>query len=156
MAATGRALERQLGNSKQSRDLQCLEKTATSFTTCRNILCPPRIGVQGADTRPLTCCWQRLNLCTGPLASSTSMNVSNPMKANRSIRELALERLQDGVSTAEIAESLKVSKRTMQRWKKEGNNYGSKQVRLKSRKLTDEQGKSVLKFIEKKHCGQRC
>ena len=78
------------------------------------------------------------------------LDVSNPMKANRSIRELALERLQDGVSTSEIAESLKVSKRTVQRWKKEGNNYGAKQVRLKSRKLTDEQEESVLKFIEKK------
>ena len=78
----------------------------------------------------------------------SSLNERFSMKSKKTIKALALEHLSKGCSTAQIAEFLKVSQRTIQRWVQRGCSFLENIPRLKSRKLSDEQEDSVLEFIE--------
>ena len=67
----------------------------------------------------------------------------------KTIKDLAVERRIDGSSTAQIADFLKVSQRTIQRWVKKGKMVLSEKFsRVKSRKLTPEQEDEVLAFVD--------
>ena len=71
------------------------------------------------------------------------------MKSKKTINDLAVERRIDGSSTAQIADFLKVSQRTIQRWVKKGKTVLSEKFsRVKSRKLTPEQEDQVLAFVD--------
>lgn len=71
------------------------------------------------------------------------------MRSRETIKNLALDRNDEGLSTAQIADILRVSQRTIQRWIQKGRTQLPKRIpRPKSRRLTVQQGKGVLKFIE--------
>ncbi len=70
------------------------------------------------------------------------------MKYAQPIKDLANAHINEGKTTAEIAEYLKVSQRSVQRWSKQEQCQRSKQVeRVKRRKLTQEQEQAVLELI---------
>lgn len=71
-----------------------------------------------------------------------------PMKYTQPIKDLANAHINDGKTTAEIAEYLKVSQRSVQRWRKQEQCQRSKQMEgVKRRKLTQEQEQAVLELI---------
>ena len=71
------------------------------------------------------------------------------MKSKKTTKDLALDRNDEGYSTAQIASFLKVSQRTIQRWiQKSRTALPGKSARLKSKRLTSQQENGVLKFVE--------
>ena len=70
------------------------------------------------------------------------------MKSRKTIKDLALDRNDQGFSTAQTASVLGVSQRTIQRWIKKGRTLLEKSPRLKSRRLTPQQEDDVLAFVE--------
>lgn len=72
-----------------------------------------------------------------------------PHMKPKALRQLALEHLSDGKSTAETASMLRVTQRTVQNWKKSEPIYGSGIVsRLHPRRLTPEQEAELYKFVD--------
>ena len=71
------------------------------------------------------------------------------MKSKKSVKNLAIDRSNDGLPTGRIAEVLGVSQRTIQRWVKKGKTLlHEKFPRLNSRRLTPQQEDGVLEFLE--------
>ena len=70
---------------------------------------------------------------------------------SKEVRDLALAHVEDGTSTKEIAKFLKVSERTVRRWKKVGPIDAVRKLdRVNRRCLTPIQEEGVLALIEER------
>ena len=67
---------------------------------------------------------------------------------SKTVRELALARLRDGRSTAEIASFLEVTQQTVRNWSRREPKYGVGNIsRVLRRRLSPEQEQMVLNFV---------
>ena len=71
------------------------------------------------------------------------------MKAKQSVRTLAMQHLENGATIASTAASVRVSRRTVQRWKKQAENC-DKILRPERRSLNQQQEEAVIKFVEQR------